>query len=987
MTARPPRIPHRSATALRLQPGLINSAILLMLGMAHPAAAVASDKVSVPATNVQAGAHLPVSAERLSDWLQRQPPADNAYLPGLSWRVPGEVPTQAAMKSALRAHLAGSEWTFRADVAARQRLSEWISRLPVTGRVPVAVADARWLETHPAQNPVLAPDHRVVVPSRPASVTVVTSDGYLCAVPHAPGYEARAYVAACKPPSSAGRVDRVWMAQPDGHVQSFGIASWNAQAQGEPAPGAWIWAPAQGAAWSDEFSQSLIGFLATQGPSGEDTTASAHARQVAAPTGPATPLRDPVITGNDWGGIGLLQTPTARMAKTGELSISFSRAYPYSRTNVTLQPLDWMELSYRYTSISGTRYGPQSLSGDQSGKDKSVDLKVRLRKESALLPAISVGARDIGGTGLFSGEYLVANKRAGNFDWSLGLGWGSLGSRGSLGNPLGLISSKFNTRSANSADVANAGGLGFNKFFRGRTSLFGGVQVQTAWDPLILKMEYDGNDYRYDSPFTVAQPKSPFNFGAVYRYSPSVDLTFGVQRGNVATLGVAFHLPLDRLSTPKISDPVLPRFVAERPATANWSTTAQDLSAQTGWRVSEIQKLGSVLQVEFEDADAVYWREMIERATAILHRDAPADVNEFRFIYMGRGMALANHTVNRERWAKPKSQPLPLSEVPTQNYRQAQPASTPTLAGTATPAGTPAPAVKPTANSASVFRSSDLPLSGDIGFGLKQSLGGPDGFILYQVSVEGRSEWRLSQHSWLSGSLNFRALDNYNKFRFTADSQLPRVRTFVREYLTTSRVTMPNLQLTHAGQLSSNQYFSIYGGYLESMYAGVGGEWLYRPFAGPVALGVDINSVRQRNFDQKLGLRDYRALTGHATAYIETGWNDVIAKVSVGQYLAKDKGVTLDLSRRFSNGVVFGAFATKTNVSAAQFGEGSFDKGIYFSIPLSAMFTRSTPDVGVFTWDPLVRDGGAKLNRAYPLYDMTKVRDPRALAMEPPAGP
>ena len=244
----------------------------------------------------------------------------------------------------------------------------------------------------------------------------------------------------------------------------------------------------------------------------------------------------------------------------------------------------------------------------------------------------------------------------------------------------------------------------------------------------------------------------------------------------------------------------------------------------------------------------------------------------------------------------------------------------------------------------------------------------------------------MSQSTWLSGSLNLRAFDNYNKFRYTADSQLPRVRTFVREYLTTSRVTIPNLQLTHVDQLSSNQYISVYAGYLESMYAGAGGEWLYRPFAGPLALGVDANIVRQRNFDQKFGLRDYRAFTGHATAYIETGWNDVLAKISVGQYLAKDKGVTLDLSRRFSNGVVFGAYATKTNVSAAQFGEGSFDKGIYFSIPLSAMSTRSTPDMSVFNWAPLTRDGGAKLNRAYPLYELTKIRDARALSIEPPAG-
>ncbi|STL49430.1 putative lipoprotein [Escherichia coli] len=45
-----------------------------------------------------------------------------------------------------------------------------------------------------------------------------------------------------------------------------------------------------------------------------------------------------------------------------------------------------------------------------------------------LLAAASGGwARDIGGTGLFDAEYLVASKAWGPFDFTLGLGWGYLG--------------------------------------------------------------------------------------------------------------------------------------------------------------------------------------------------------------------------------------------------------------------------------------------------------------------------------------------------------------------------------------------------------------------------------------------------------------------------------------------------------------------------------------------------------------------------------
>lgn len=912
-----------------------------------------------------------LQGERLSAWLLRQPLGKDAYLTGLSWRVEREKEAQARHKNALKAHLMGSVLTNRAPPAARQRLSDWINTLPVTGRVRVAIADPRWLEVHPASDPVLAADHKVVVPSRPSTVTVVTSAGLLCPVPHQPGQEAKFYVSACQAQPGPARVDKVWVAQPDGVVQKFGIAAWNGQAQDAPAPGSWIWAPGAQSGWADEFSQLFIDFLATQGPAGGPWPESLLSAAIA----PARPernwpkTRDPSASSSDWGGIGLLQTPTARMAEVGNFSLGFVRNYPYSLLNISIQPLDWAELSYRYTSISNVKYGPATFSGNQSYKDKSIDLKIRLLKESAYLPELAVGARDLVGTGLFSGEYIVANKRFDDFDFSLGAGWGSLGSRGTLGTPLAFVSNKFKTRNAPTGFGGNVGAL---NFFRGPAALFGGVQWRTPIDSLVLKAEYDGNSFQYPAPFNIAPPKSAFNFGAVYRYSPSIDLTMSLQRGNVAALGVSFHYPMAQLATPKVNDPAPPRFMPQRPAPTaviTWPNTAKDLSALTGWQVAEIYQLGSVMQVQLDNSDAIYWREMTERATAVLHRDAPPQVEEFHFVHYSRGTAMATHVVNRAQWVKSKSQPVLPSDLADQRGEALSLALRPVE---------PTP-LAPTSAPVSLYKATPDKFTSEIGFGFKQSLGGPDGFILYQASVEAYSELKLTPNTWVSSTLNVRAIDNYKKFNYTAPSKLPRVRTFAREFLTTSRVTLPNLQITHAGQLAQNQYFSVYGGLLESMYAGVGGEWLYRPLRGPLALGVDINAVRQRDFDQRFKLRGYSAVTGHATAYIDTGWNDVLAKVSVGQYLAKDKGITVDLSRSFKNGVTYGVYATKTNVSAAQFGEGGFDKGIYIAIPFSAMSARSIPGVGVFTYNPLIRDGGAKLNRAYPLYDLTAVRGRLAL--------
>ena len=107
------------------------------------------------------------------------------------------------------------------------------------------------------------------------------------------------------------------------------------------------------------------------------------------------------------------------------------------------------------------------------------------------------------------------------------------------------------------------------------------------------------------------------------------------------------------------------------------------------------------------------------------------------------------------------------------------------------------------------------------------------------------------------------------------------------------------------------------------------------------------------------------------------GFEDILATVSVGQYLAGDKGVTVDLSRVFDNGVRIGAYATKTNVSAEDFGEGSFDKGIYLRVPFDALFTSTVPGDASFNWVQVTRDGGAKLRRALSLFEETGVRSPR----------
>ena len=71
------------------------------------------------------------------------------------------------------------------------------------------------------------------------------------------------------------------------------------------------------------------------------------------------------------------------------------------------------------------------------------------------------------------------------------------------------------------------------------------------------------------------------------------------------------------------------------------------------------------------------------------------------------------------------------------------------------------------------------------------------------------------------------------------------------------------------------------------------------------------------------------------------------------------------------------------SVNYAQYGEGSFDKGLYVLIPFDAFFVRHSDSVANMLFTPLIRDGGDMLMRKYKLYDMTRTRDSNALSLGP----
>ena len=139
------------------------------------------------------------------------------------------------------------------------------------------------------------------------------------------------------------------------------------------------------------------------------------------------------------------------------------------------------------------------------------------------------------------------------------------------------------------------------------------------------------------------------------------------------------------------------------------------------------------------------------------------------------------------------------------------------------------------------------------------------------------------------------------------------------------------------------------------------------------AFGAELNYVKGREFRQLTGFRTVNGLSklnGHLSGYFDTNFYDYIAQLDYGKYLAGDKGYTLTLTRDFRNGWKVGGFFTITNASHADFGEGSFDKGIFLSFPLNPLMpyeTRSTLNEKI---RPIQGDGGSRVEVSGRLYSL-----------------
>lgn len=685
---------------------------------------------------------------------------------------------------------------------------------------------------------------------------------------------------------------------------------------------------------------------------------------------------------NDFGAIGLIQDPTARFAADGGFGFGIAHVTPYNQAHFQLQFLPWMETVLRYTDVTNRPYGgPVSFSGHQSYKDRSADFKLRLVQEGDYLPEIAMGVQDFGGTGLFSSEYFVATRRYYDVDLTFGLAWGRLGSAGGIKNPFSLLSSHFNNDRYTTSSTSTPGGIGFQRLFTGRTvGPFGGFRWQTPIDHLAARFEYDGNDYKHEALGEMLPQRSPLNFGMEYKPIDSIDLGLGYERGNTVSFSVQLATNFEKVSgMQKFADPPPPP-IHVREQGANSPNTEVSQAEQDACESSPtmdairaaIARQGFTLYAAACNAarrslnvwliQNVYHNDAlaIGRTARALTQTAPDWVEQFTIIETSGGLETDRTSVLRkdiENFAEYRGSP---EEIAVNRHFEAPQAHL--------------------ASAPSDVKLIDYPkFSADAAPGLRQQLGGPSGFDFVQVWAKFYGDAAINSHLSFSSVLGINIYNDFGAIHQTSDSELPHVRSDVVKYLQQGPNALIRLEGNYLWSPASQWYARFSAGIFEEMYGGVAGEVLYRPADRDWAVGLDSNWVKKRGFDERFDFQNYQVVTGHLNFYYQLPIYHLFTRISVGRYLAGDHGATIDLARSFHNGVVAGLFATRTDVSAQQFGEGSFDKGVYISLPLDLLLPKSSRQGATFVFRPTTRDGGQEVRDGTELYAVVGGENDRAI--------
>ena len=637
---------------------------------------------------------------------------------------------------------------------------------------------------------------------------------------------------------------------------------------------------------------------------------------------------------NAYGMPGLVEMPTAGSLPDAQIAATIAGSSSQRMVTLTFQAAPRLTGAFRYGRFDGVFDGILY--------DRSSDLHYRLRDETGPWPALAIGLRDMVGTAVNSSEYLVATKTLGaGVTATVGLGWGRMGSHGGVANPLG-----WDTRVM---DVGLGGTPDSGAWFHGPMAPFGGLDWQ-ANAKTRLTIEYSSDAHQQEVDRGVVDYRSPINVGLSYAASPGVVVGAQVLHGSMIAANVT--LTFNPKTPPAGGDrsPAPAPFADGSETTTDFATLRKtierDLRAE-GITLVGLTLTGDTAVLQVENTRHPLVAQMIGRTARVLAADLPANIKIFAVEPTAQGMPVARVSLERD-------------SLQALEYNADQ-----------TALGLAAATFSPAEMGADLDLGQTPPFSWGVTPYISLSLFDPESPLRGDVGLQSTAKYAFSPNLSISGAVRLKVAGNAGSSDRASGSVLPHVRSDALLYAQEGASGLENLTVDHFGKIGPELFTHISAGYLEPMFAGVMTEVLWQPVASRLSLGAEVGHVMQRDTDKLFGVQDYnyQVTLGHLSAFYNLNHGYQV-QVDAGRYLAGDWGSTLTVSRAFDNGWKVGVFATKTDVSYEDFGEGSFDKGFVITAPLAWITGQHSTTAAHVTLRPILRDGGAQLDIRNRLHDL-----------------
>jgi len=644
---------------------------------------------------------------------------------------------------------------------------------------------------------------------------------------------------------------------------------------------------------------------------------------------------EPFTGPSNWGGTGLMETPTARVLKENRYRFGASQVHPYRTYYIGMGVLDRLEINGRVTEILGVKASDAaSWSGYGNYKDKAVDLKLQMAREQKYTPAIALGVMDPHGTRIFSSQYIVASKQIYPFDFSLGFGNGRFGKK-----PLAAQDGDFN------AEIFSDP-RGWWK----DSQFFGGIQFAPS-EKFTFMVEYSPIKYEKQTSdpaqreyFTRPVP-SPFNFGVRWKPFQWSEVGVSYQRGD--QIGVNFSMTFD------IGNPLIP--IYDKP----YKEGQQDRTAPVCERVTRALAMSgfsdivayvgneNTLNIEAQNNKYFYSTRAIGVILKLLSDILPGDIDGINIILHKNGIPTLKFAttlpdiIDLQRERMELWEFYLLSRIDT---------SVSELSGK-------------TFKKRQFF---DYGLKPDF----KSFLNDPSGFFKYRAGVVG---W-ASYTPWKGATVLSEVLAYPINTVSTSNQPLSRpVRSDIVPYLEENMV-LSKLMFNQIYKTDTELYGRFAAGIVDVEYTGLDGE-IAKPLKdGRFIVGLSGSITKKRAVGKAFELKKDDVKDYYSTAFLNGRINipekDIYLDVMAGQFLAGDKGVRLTLSK-FIKGVTISAWysITDTSIFTDSDNRGYHDKGVRVSIPLnlfSGTDSRTTYNYAISPW---TRDVAQDIDHCYNLFD------------------